>query len=1601
MPFLDGLTPETTPRIEGFDPHMDVPPELTWTPSLESVAKSSLGYESTVGSVARNMGERWSLYYARNSGWDAINDDYEPFDDEGVRGAVDERPELANAYAWSGSRFESELIRQNIQREDDAREVMGEASGGGVALMLAMGFVDPVNLLPVGAGYRAFETGRVVRGALEGASAGFVAGTAYEGVMQATQRTRPLEESILNVSAATLLSGVLGAGIGLVSPKERIALADGVHAAYREAHEAFNNATPSGEGLQGTGGSVGAASARTTTLADETRKPGFYAERAGELPIVGNPMGELSASPSLLSRRTARELTETAYHYAGEAKGIAAPQAVETRAKMHMGPLAFAVGAMDRLFAQHRFGTKQASAPKLRAGLQDITGRRGGDKLTYQQFYERVGMAMRRGDADAIPEVAEAAKVGRWIEDRLKKLAIDTGLWEGEPVVKTALSHLHRMYRHEKIKAKRPEFQGIVYDHLSGLREVSEDRVKQVNAWSKLAEKAKQNLERLAAKLKERASLDIPGLRAKGREAQKAASDAKRELDIRDQRVQQLKRRLATAQTRTVKPTDRIPADHPLAQDLENARTAKEPERLVNRVREMGGIKDTDGRLAAAGFKPIKMRNGKALKTKDSQIEIIAADATAAEGRGIDQVARSLASNDGFLERRVDIDGYVEDPHPDDLVAALERDAHGEAVYAEYGAHAEEIALWRDAVNFRAELERQKIDIAWSDERIAKELGLIDDYVPDTPGTRERVRQAGFYERRVADDLANEEKAFQDALKRHGEAAASAKEKLDVSQRLRAEGERMKRERSASQRQFDRYSKLVESQRELEVMSDADVRDIARQVVDKILGHDDAGAFDFDGSPNLRGALLQRTLEIQDSKIEAFLENNVEKVLRRYTRQMGADVELARAFGRPDMKDQFDAIRQDYERVRTGLTDQNKLAALDKQMSRDIDNLAHIRDVIRGTAGVPKDPDKMLVRGFRLARGGNYLRLMGGATLASLSDAGAVVLTHGMSRVFGQQGLHALVESLKGLRGIKGSADEVRRTGTASELLFDTRAHSLAEIGEDFQQGSMIERGVEFAQNKFGLVNILSGWTQFWKQFTGIISQTKIIEEAERLTKGVATPEEIEHLAYLGIDHTMATRINMQYRKAHGLEGGGAVAEQPMLGSRSPSPDVANPATAAQIKASNQVATQAALTRANEILEYKAKKGRGSYGDLASEGFTFRSTADIDAELKRAPDAAAGALEAYGKAAGWEVFFDGASDTSSYLLFRRKSNVKDADGFPVNLEVKVRVSDHANIAVNRDPPDINYAPGVQGFDDVVGQIDNARISNADDVAAGETPEISFDTPLDGGGAGSPSAVPKAAAAPKKLVEPSKGQLAALEPEPPEIRGSRTARTEKWDDAEAVDAIRAAMAKEVDVTIVTPGAGDKPKWMSTEWGKTIGQFKSFSLSAMARTTARGLQQRDAATVQGMGMMVALGMLQYYIRTRDEDIDWDNPITWVKEGVDRSGVTGWIFEALNTQEKVLGGFGINSAIGAPSARYMSRNATGAVLGPTFGLGEEALKLLGNIGKGEWSAADTHRIRKLLPAQNLFYLRWLFDRTEEGINEGLGVPDRRQQFKRRNDY
>ncbi len=223
-------------------------------------------------------------------------------------------------------------------------------------------------------------------------------------------------------------------------------------------------------------------------------------------------------------------------------------------------------------------------------------------------------------------------------------------------------------------------------------------------------------------------------------------------------------------------------------------------------------------------------------------------------------------------------------------------------------------------------------------------------------------------------------------------------------------------------------------------------------------------------------------------------------------------------------------------------------------------------------------------------------------------------------------------------------------------------------------------------------------------------------------------------------------------------------------------------------------------------------------------------------------------------------------------------------------------------------------------------------------------------------------------------------------------GILLAKAGDWTDREAVDAFRTAVVREVDRTIVTPGQ-DRPLWMSTELGKTIGQFKSFGVSSMQKTMLAGLQQRDAATLNGAMVALGLGAMVYWAKaTLAGKETSDKPSVWAVEALDWSGLVGWAMDANAVLEKATRGkAGASFFTGEPVSRYASRNVAGALLGPTVGTVSDIFQVSGSISAGDFKQSDLRKARELLPMQNLFYIRTLFDKVEAATGDALGLPDK----------
>ncbi len=362
------------------------------------------------------------------------------------------------------NRPHADAIKRQIDREEENRAIIEAAPlWQSMPLILGAAVLDPTILLPGGAFVRGARGGlSVLRSALNVGTAAAGAVALQEVGLQATQQTRTLAESAINVSASALLGGLLGAGgSALLSRAEWNGLTRGLE---RELRGEAPLRPPPGDG-------VGAAPTTQRQAADvvPTRAPGPIAASIGAaavergsldaLTIAGraagatakataflNPGQRLMQSPSATAREVYLNLSEMTQYIRANERGGATPQAVETLRKQWNAGLAQAVS--DERSAWKRY--------KQRAGRS---------RMTRDQFDEEIGKALRRGDEHEIPEVAEAARSYRKnIFDPLKDAAIEARLLPEDVTVDTATSYFSRVYKRKLVEADEVNFKRAVSD---------------------------------------------------------------------------------------------------------------------------------------------------------------------------------------------------------------------------------------------------------------------------------------------------------------------------------------------------------------------------------------------------------------------------------------------------------------------------------------------------------------------------------------------------------------------------------------------------------------------------------------------------------------------------------------------------------------------------------------------------------------------------------------------------------------------------------------------------------------------------------------------------------------------------------------------------------------------------------------------------------------------------------------------------------------------------------------------------------------------------------------------------------------------------------
>ena len=226
-----------------------------------------------------------------------------------------------------------------------------------------------------------------------------------------------------------------------------------------------------------------------------------------------------------------------------------------------------------------------------------------------------------------------------------------------------------------------------------------------------------------------------------------------------------------------------------------------------------------------------------------------------------------------------------------------------------------------------------------------------------------------------------------------------------------------------------------------------------------------------------------------------------------------------------------------------------------------------------------------------------------------------------------------------------------------------------------------------------------------------------------------------------------------------------------------------------------------------------------------------------------------------------------------------------------------------------------------------------------------------------------------------------------------------ANAERWTDREAADVFLNALLRDVDNAIITPGVGDAPLWTSGDWGKSIFQFKKFASASTQRILISGLQARDMATMNGLLAIVGLGALGTAARDMIStgEVRDRNTRQWAADAVDRSGAVAMFYEMDAMLEKSLGTSPITAITGQEVSRFAGRGVAAQILGPSVGIVEDAGQAVNAALSGEFTQTDLHKVRRLMPLQNVFYARWMFDQMEQGIARAFNLPKKQPRRRR----
>lgn len=349
---------------------------------------------------------------------------------------------------------------------------------------------------------------------------------------------------------------------------------------------------------------------------------------------------------------------------------------------------------------------------------------------------------------------------------------------------------------------------------------------------------------------------------------------------------------------------------------------------------------------------------------------------------------------------------------------------------------------------------------------------------------------------------------------------AVRKAEQQALEKLRRSVRRASRAVSAQKREA-KHNKMVADRAQPIYMEDGEIHSAVGETIDRILGTT-RGLADVHNPPS-PAPYKQRSLDAPDEILEPYLVSDFERVMNGYARAMTPHIEMRKAGFSSSLEAEKEYIANQMRVQMAKLSSDAEREALRVETANAMKDLDGMRNRLFGANGPKGDISLNLVRAAKIVRTYNYVRSLGSQTLSSMSDYGNIMSRYGLVRTGAMT-----AKFLTNIRANQLTRADAKRMGTALEWTLDTRANTLADIGDELA-GSRLEDRANAAANLFSRATGQATWNSAVKALTSALEQDAILRALRR----PAGPgkHEIIKLAQQGIDQRDYERIRRQLVK--------------------------------------------------------------------------------------------------------------------------------------------------------------------------------------------------------------------------------------------------------------------------------------------------------------------------------------------------------------------------------------------------------------------------------------------------------------------------------------